>query len=143
MMDARSADAAPATPMTVAPGDAQLADASAAPLASMHASDPPALLAGLRQLMHLRSIAIAGQATAVALALVLGIALPTTPMLVIVGALVGTNISTFVRLKRGTPATHREIAAHLALDLAAFTGLLLLAGGTANPFGSPGARHTP
>jgi two-component system sensor histidine kinase RegB len=97
-------------------------------------SEPPALLAGLRQLMHLRSIAIIGQTGAIALAWALGIVIPAAPMLVIVAALVAVNVQMAARLRRGAPATHREIAAHLALDLAAFTALLLLAGGTANPF---------
>jgi two-component system sensor histidine kinase RegB len=93
------------------------------------------LLAGLRQLMRLRSVAIVGQALAIAVALGLGVVLPVVPMAIIVGLLVMLNGLVSARLKRGTPATHGEVAAHLALDLAAFTALLLLAGGTANPFG--------
>ena len=105
----------------------------AAPL-PVRGTDPPALLASLRQLVHLRTIAIVGQSTALALALALGVALPAVPMAAVVGALVALNAVAAARLKRGTPATHREVAAHLLLDLAAFTALLLLAGGTANPF---------
>jgi two-component system sensor histidine kinase RegB len=134
MTDSPSADAASPTPVTAASGNARVTDESAAEPAMISVSDPPALLAGLRQLMQLRSIAIVGQAAAIALALALDVALPVAPMLVIVGALVAVNVSTSARLKRRTPATHREMTAHLALDLAAFTGLLLLAGGTANPF---------
>jgi two-component system sensor histidine kinase RegB len=98
-------------------------------------ADAPPLLAGLRQLWRLRSVAIVGQALAIAVALGLGVALPVVPMASIVGLLVMLNVLVSARLKRGTPATHGEMAAHLALDLAAFTALLLLAGGTANPFG--------
>jgi len=98
-------------------------------------TDAPRLLAGLRQLMRLRSVAIVGQALAIAIALGLGVALPVVPMVIIVGLLVMANVLVAVRLKRGTPVTHGEAAAHLALDLAAFTALLLLAGGMANPFG--------
>lgn len=102
--------------------------------ARVDGDDPPALLASLRQLMHLRSVAILGQATAIALALVLGVALRPVPMAIVVGALAVLNLLVSARLNRGAPATHREVAAHLALDLAAFSALLLLAGGTANPF---------
>ena len=76
--------------------------------------DPPALLASLRQLMHLRSIAIVGQAAALAVALALGVVLRVVPMVVILGALVLLNVLVSARLKRGTPATHREVAVHLA-----------------------------
>ncbi len=97
--------------------------------------DSPALLASLRQLMHLRNIAIVGQAAALAVALGLGVVAPGRsdggdPG----GLLVLLNVVVSARLKRGTPATHREVAVHLAVDLAAFSALLFLAGGTANPF---------
>ena len=108
-----------------------------APVASqpIDRAEAPPLLAGLRQLMHLRSVAIVGQALAIAMALGLGVALPVVPMAIIVGLLVMLNMLVSARLRRGTPATHGEVAAHLALDLAGFTTLLVLAGGTANPFG--------
>jgi two-component system sensor histidine kinase RegB len=108
-----------------------------APVASrpIDGADAPRLLAGLRQLMHLRSVAIVGQSLAIAMALGLGVALPVVPMAIVVGLLVVLNVLVSARLKRGTPAAHGEVAMHLALDLAAFTALLLLAGGTANPFG--------
>jgi two-component system sensor histidine kinase RegB len=98
------------------------------------AAESPALLASLRQLMHLRSMAIAGQAAAIVVALALGVALPAGPMAICVGALVALNLFVSARLQRGTPATHREVAAYLAFDLAAFSALLLFAGGTENPF---------
>lgn len=97
-------------------------------------ADPQPLLAGLRQLMHLRSLAIAGQAAAIALALALGVSLPILPVATIVGGLAVFNVLVAARVRRGMPTTHREVAAHLALDLGAFTGLLLLAGGMENPF---------
>ena len=119
-------------------GNAELsAPKIAAPVVSppIDRTDAPPLLAGLRQLMRLRSVATAGQALAIAIALGLGVVLPVVPMAIIVGLLVMVNVLVAARLKRGTPATHGEAAAHLALDLAAFTGQLLLAGGMANPFG--------
>jgi len=127
-----------ATVSDVTPQGVHAAPAPDAPrvLASVpvEVADPPALLASLRQLMHLRGIAIVGQSTAIALALALGVALPMVSMVAIVGALVALNVAAAARLRRGTPTTHREVSAHLLLDLAAFTALLLLAGGTANPF---------
>jgi len=93
----------------------------------------PALPASLRQLVDLRSVAIAGQTLAVAGAVLLGVSLPIVPMAIIIAALLALNIVVTARLKRGTSATHGAVAAQLALDLAAFTGLLVCAGGSANP----------
>jgi len=93
----------------------------------------PALPANLRQLVDLRSVAIAGQTLAAAGAVLLGVSLPVVPMAIIIASLLALNIVVAARLKRGTPATHGAVAAQLALDLAAFTGLLLCAGGSANP----------
>ena len=93
----------------------------------------PALPASLRQLVELRSVAIAGQALAVVVAVLLGVSLPVVPMAAVIGALVVLNIVASARLKRGAPATHRAVAGQLALDLAAFTALLLFSGGAANP----------
>jgi two-component system sensor histidine kinase RegB len=87
----------------------------------------------LRQLVDLRSVAIAGQTLAMAVALLLGVSLPVVPMAIVIIALVVLNIVASARLKRGAPATHGAIAAQLALDLAAFTTLLLFSGGAANP----------
>jgi two-component system sensor histidine kinase RegB len=95
--------------------------------------EDPALPASLRQLVDLRSVAIAGQALAIAVALLLGISLRVGPMALVIVALVVLNVVASVRLKRGVPATHGGVAAQLALDLGAFTTLLLFAGGTANP----------
>ena len=108
--------------------------AAAVPPPGTDAVESPALLASLRQLVHLRSIAIVGQASAIMVALALGVALRTGPMAIAIGVLVALNLFSSARLNRGAPATHREVAAHLAFDLAAFSTLLLFAGGTANPF---------
>ena len=112
-----------------------IADAGAAvkPAAGVGA-DPPALISSLRRLIWLRAVAIVGQACAIALALALGVALPFDPMVLIVAAEVVMNVYAALRLRRGAAATHREVAAHLAFDLTAFTLLLVLAGGAANPF---------
>jgi len=92
-----------------------------------------ALPASLRQLVDLRSVAIAGQTLAVAGAVLLGVSLPVAPMAIIIAALLALNIVASLRLRRGVSPTHGAVAAQLALDLAAFTALLLYAGGSANP----------
>ena len=93
-----------------------------------------AWVAGVRQLWILRTIAISGQITVIAVASAFGVELPLVPMIGIIGLLVALNAATWVRLKRHAPASPREIAGHLTFDLAAFTLLLYLSGGTANPF---------
>ena len=95
---------------------------------------PPALISSLRQLARLRDFAIVGQAVAIALAASLGVALPVASMMLIVAAELAMNVYAARRIRRGNGVTHREVASQLAFDLAAFTGLLLLAGGAANPF---------
>ncbi len=97
--------------------------------------DPPARVASLRQLLRLRTLAITGQGIAIAIALALDIALRALPMALLIAALLAMNVYTVSHLRRSPPATHREVAMHIALDLGAFTLLLILAGGTANPFG--------
>jgi two-component system, sensor histidine kinase RegB len=112
-------------PVARADGD-RIVDVTAAP--------PRALRAGIHQLMHLRSLAIAGQSAAIAVSWALGVALPLVPMAVIVGVLIVVNVTTFMRLRTPHECTHADIAANLALDLAALTTLLFLSGGASNPF---------
>src|SRR4029453_5060534 len=126
-----------AGPLIAADTGGDDARSSARPMETRSARsvDPPALLTSLRQLMHLGSVAVAGQASAGCIALILGVELRVVPIVTVIGALVVMNVLTAARLKRGTPTTHYETAGHLALDLVAFSVLLLLTGGTANPFG--------
>ncbi len=63
--------------------------------------------------MLLRTVAIAGQAAAIAVALALGVRLRVVPMAIVIGALVIANLVVSARLKRAAPATHLEVAAHL------------------------------
>ena len=93
-----------------------------------------ALVAGVRQLWILRTIAISGQVAAIAVSSALGVALPFAPMCVVIALLIALNAATWVRLRRLAPASHVEIAGHLVFDLAAFTALLYFSGGAANPF---------
>ncbi len=127
-------DVPPAPAVPIPASDAAESDA-ALPGAAGRGAVPPPRLAGLRQLMRLRSLAITGQAAAIAIAWAMDIALHVWPMALLIAALLALNLYTASRVRRGAPATHREVAAHIALDLAAFTLLLILAGGTANPFG--------
>lgn len=96
--------------------------------------DPPALIAGVRQLMILRSIAVAGQLAAIATSAAIGVALPLPAMLCIVGALILLNALSWLRLRSSREASHAETAAYLGFDLLSFTLLLYLSGGPNNPF---------
>ena len=98
------------------------------------AHDPPALLASVRQLMILRTIAVSGQVAAIAVSTALGVALPLRPMIAVIASLAALNVINWFRLKRPVAASHYEIAGYLAFDLAAFTVLLFFSGGAANPF---------
>jgi two-component system, sensor histidine kinase RegB len=96
--------------------------------------DPPALVASVRQLMILRSIAVAGQIAAIAASSVLGIALPLPAMACVVGALMLLNALSWWRVRSPREASHIEIAALLGFDLASFSLLLYFSGGANNPF---------
>ena len=95
---------------------------------------PPALKTSIRQLIILRSIAVSGQAAAIAIASTLGVALPLTAMACVIVALVLLNVLSWWRLRSLRAASHAEIAAQLGFDLASLTLLLYLSGGAGNPF---------
>lgn len=126
-------DRAPQTDPERAPGDAA-ERAPSPPAARIARAAPPAIVDSLRLLVQLRWIAVAGQAAALAVAALAGVELPWRLLLAIVGALSAFNVGAAVRLRRARPTSHAEVAAHLAADLAAFTLLLALSGGDANPF---------
>ncbi|MGI4855774.1 MAG: ATP-binding protein [Janthinobacterium lividum] len=89
----------------------------------------------LRHLFWLRCLAIAGQVIAMSVACVLlGIRLPLVPMSVVIVFEVGFNAMTLVRLSRPGQESNRELFGQLCVDLGALTALLLLSGGTLNPF---------
>ncbi len=123
----------PTAPPARGDAAASLAGEQAA-LPRLDASDRPALAASLRQLIDLRNVAIAGQTLAITIALVLDVSLVVAPMALVIAGLVVLNVVASTRLKRGAPATHAAVGAELTLDLAAFTALILMAGGAANPF---------
>lgn len=91
-------------------------------------------LASLRQLQQLRTIAIVGQVIAIGIAHASGVRLPLAAMSAFVLALVVANVWMLRRLNRGTRATHAEVLGNLVFDIAIVTALLLLSGGTSNPF---------
>lgn len=91
-------------------------------------------IASLRQLSQLRRLAIVGQVVAILVAWTLGFTLPLLPMAGIIVGLVVFDARAGYRCRQGTPATYGELLAHFMVDLAGFTGLLMLSGGAANPF---------
>lgn len=93
-----------------------------------------ASLASLRELYHLRSIAMGGQAVAIAVAYATNLALEYVPMLIVLFALSAFNVVLGRRVHHGLPASHVEVFGNVLADLGAFTAMLLLSGGTSNPF---------
>jgi two-component system sensor histidine kinase RegB len=89
----------------------------------------------LRRLIVLRLIALAGQILAVWIAVTsLHLALPLRPLIGIIAAMALFNFLTWLRMQRPWPVGETELFAHLALDVAALTGLLYFSGGSTNPF---------
>ena len=106
----------------------------AGPRSNARVAAPPALRASVRQLMILRTIAVSGQAAAIATAWFLGVSLPVAAMALVVGAVIVLNALTWLRLRGSREASHAEIAAYLVFDLTALTLLLFFSGGVTNPF---------
>ncbi|HZQ62262.1 MAG TPA: HAMP domain-containing sensor histidine kinase [Casimicrobiaceae bacterium] len=98
------------------------------------ALDGGASLASLRELHHLRSIAMGGQAVAISVAYATNVALPYGAMLLVLGALAVFDLVVARRVRHGMPASQLEVFGNLMVDVGAFTTMLLLSGGTANPF---------
>jgi two-component system sensor histidine kinase RegB len=86
-------------------------------------------------LTQLRWLAIAGQLAAILGAWSwIGNALPIAPMLAILAALAGLNLTTLSLLHRGWRVTNHQLFVALLMDWAALTTQLYLSGGTTNPF---------
>lgn len=97
------------------------------------ASDSSVL--NLQRLVMLRGVVIAGQVLAVwVAATALDMALPFSAIAVIITAYAMLNALTWWRLRLPQPVAEAELFGHLLLDVAVLTGLLYLAGGSANPF---------
>jgi two-component system sensor histidine kinase RegB len=108
------------------------------------ASEPAALAANVEyaaghtnmlQLIELRWIAVVGQITTIAGAiLVFHVSLPLVQMLQVLACLIAFNIASHLRWHERRPVTNRELFAALLVDVAMFTIQLYLSGGTTNPF---------
>jgi two-component system sensor histidine kinase RegB len=108
------------------------------------AGEPAALAANVEyaaghtnmlQLIELRWIAVVGQVTTIAGAiLVFHVALPLVQMLQVLACLIAFNVASHLRWHEKRPVTNRELFAALLVDVAMFTLQLYLSGGTTNPF---------
>ena len=89
----------------------------------------------MRQLIELRWIAVVGQITTIAAAILLfGVRLPLAPMLQVLACLIAFNIASHLRWHEQRQVTNREVFFALLFDVASLTMQLYLAGGTTNPF---------
>lgn len=96
-------------------------------------SDPSLL--NLQRLVMLRSVFVAGQMLAVGVASnTLDVSLPLFAIGAIIAAYAVLNAFTWWRLRLPQAVVDAELFGHLLLDVAVLTGLLYLAGGSANPF---------
>jgi len=94
-------------------------------------------LAFMRQLCHLRWLAVAVQALTLAMvAGPMGVALPVTLLALGPATLAAFNVYVGWRLRRGGDARDREVFAHILVDIAVLTWLISLGGGMENPFAS-------
>jgi len=87
------------------------------------------------QLIELRWIAVIGQITTIAAAiLIFGIELPLLPMLQVLACLIAFNVASHLRWHERRPVSNGEVFMALLVDVASLTVLLYLSGGTTNPF---------
>lgn len=105
------------------------------PLSSKAIANAPAESAGaLRWLSRLRWVAVFGQVLAIAVATELtDVELALLPLLSLVGVAAVSNAGLEILLRRGASGT-RLTWGVLVLDVVLLTGLLMAAGGSANPF---------
>jgi two-component system, sensor histidine kinase RegB len=89
----------------------------------------------LRRLLILRTIMLAGQAFAVAVAVGwLKMPLPLVWLILVLALVAGVNVLTWLRLSAPWPVRDAELFAHLTFDVSALTALLYFTGGSTNPF---------
>jgi two-component system sensor histidine kinase RegB len=88
----------------------------------------------LRELLLLRTVAAVGQAMALGLASLMGLAVPLAWTAVIVVVVVVFNVLASMGARRQVHDGRYSVAAQLAFDLVAFTLMIALTGGLANPF---------
>lgn len=88
-----------------------------------------------RDLVLLRSVMMAGELMAAALAVgLLGLAVPYPPVAAMLSAQAALNLLAWQRGRQGTPMAPRELSAHLLADVVILTAVLYYLGGTNNPF---------
>ena len=91
--------------------------------------------ANLRQLIELRWLAVGGQlATVLVVHAGLGITLPWSEMLSLLGILIVFNLFSLWRNRLAQPVSQIELCVALLVDVGVLTGQLYLAGGSDNPF---------
>jgi two-component system sensor histidine kinase RegB len=87
------------------------------------------------QLIELRWIAVIGQVTTIAAAiLVFDVHLPLVQMLEVLACLIAFNVASHLRWHEHRPVTNNELFLALLVDVASLTMQLYLSGGTTNPF---------
>ena len=87
------------------------------------------------QLIELRWIAVVGQVTTIAGAiLIFDINLPLVHMLQVLACLIAFNVASHLRWHEKKPVSNAEIFMALLVDVATLTVQLYLSGGTTNPF---------
>jgi two-component system, sensor histidine kinase RegB len=89
----------------------------------------------LGHLFWLRSLAIIGQLSTIAVVQIfLGAKLPLPAMLLVIALEMIFNALTFLRVTRAQPETNLELFGQMCVDLGALSALLFLSGGATNPF---------
>lgn len=89
----------------------------------------------LSHLFWLRCVAITGQALAIIVADIgLNIQLPLLPMAAVIILEIAFNAATLMRIARPGGESNGELFGQLCVDLGALTALLIMSGGTMNPF---------
>ncbi len=89
----------------------------------------------LKRLFILRIIAITGQIVSIlTVTYAIGLQLPLTLMLPVLGLLTAFNFFTWLRLKKPSPVADLELVGQLLVDIAALAILLYASGGSTNPF---------
>jgi two-component system sensor histidine kinase RegB len=87
------------------------------------------------QLIELRWIAVIGQVTTIAGAmLVFDVHLPLVQMLEVLACLIAFNVASHLRWHEHRPVTNNELFLALLVDVGSLTMQLYLSGGTTNPF---------
>jgi len=87
------------------------------------------------QLIELRWIAVIGQITTIASAiLIFHIALPLVHMLQVLACLIAFNVASHLRWHERRPVSNGEMFLAILVDVSSLTVLLYLSGGTTNPF---------